>query len=428
MNTEDKSRVIDREQPDMRYNNNDVILDSYGRPSSREKAGSSSMKRGRSSFILWLALPLLAAAFFLVVLGADRPVEAGIVQSHPVRSLVDREAVRIITPEVIRRRSLTLQWDLQDSISNLCRKNRTGLVSVTVLNPRTGEILAMYGRDSSGENCTLALNPYLAASLFKVVTAAAAIDYAGLSTSSTLSFTGSAHTLYKSQITEKKNRWTTEVTLAKAFATSNNVIFGKIGAMTLGETPLLLTATRFGFWKPPVVDLECTPSTVFIPETEFNLAELASGYNRYTRVSSVHAAQMASAVVNDGSMIRPKILRTSDTGLEKIMCRETADELRAMMCQTVRNGTFARAFSGAQKDPVLRGLTIGAKSGTINGVDPEGRRCWFMGFAQDSATGEAITIGCLVIRDDRTQVETSELARGIIRSYFARPALVAAKG
>ncbi|HOX00084.1 MAG TPA: penicillin-binding transpeptidase domain-containing protein, partial [Deltaproteobacteria bacterium] len=367
-------------------------------------------------------------AFFLVVLGADKPVEAGIVQSHPVRSLVDREAVRIITPEVIRRRSLTLRWDLQDSISNLCRKNRSGLVSVTVLNPHTGEILAMYGRDSSGENCTLALNPYLAASLFKVVTAAAAIDYAGLSTSSTFSFTGSAHTLYKSQITEKKNRWTTEVTLAKAFATSNNVILGKIGAMTLGETPLLLTATRFGFWKPPVVDLECTPSTVFIPETEFNLAELASGYNRYTRVSSVHAAQMVSAVVNDGSMIRPKILRTSDTGLEKIMCRETADELRAMMCQTVRNGTFARAFSGAQKDPVLKGLTIGAKSGTINGVDPEGRRCWFMGFAQDSGTGEAITIGCLVIRDDRTQVETSELARRIIRSYFARPALVAAKG
>ncbi len=81
-----------------------------------------------------------------------------------------------------------------------------------------------------------------------------------------MSYTGNAHTLYKSQIGTKKNRWTTQVTLAKAFASSNNVIFGKIGAMQLGETPLLLTAMRLGFWKSPVVDCQSTPSTVFIPE------------------------------------------------------------------------------------------------------------------------------------------------------------------
>jgi len=383
------------------------------------------MKRGRSSFILWLALPLLAAAFFLVVLGADRPVEAGIVQSHPVRSLVDREAVRIITPEVIRRRSLTLQWDLQDYISNLCRKNRTGLVSVTVLNPRTGDILALYGRDASGENCSLALGTQLAASLFKVVTAAAAIDYAGLSTSSMLSFSGNAHTLFKNQITDKKNRWTTQVTLAKAFASSNNVIFGKLGAMQLGESPLLLTATRLGFWKSPAVDLECTPSTVFIPETDFNLAELASGYNRFTRMSPVHAAQMASAVVNNGAMIRPRILRSSDSSMEQVISNGTARDLYDMMCQTVRSGTVSRAFGSAQRDAVLRGLSIGAKSGSINGTDPQGKRIWFMGFAENPATGEAITIGCLVVRDGNTRVESFDLARNIIRHYFSKPTLVA---
>jgi penicillin-binding protein A len=384
------------------------------------------MKRVWNILVRNLVIPLAAAATFLFVFCADLPVEAEIVKSHANQTMIARDAVRIITPEVIKSRNLTLQWDLQEFISTLCRKNRTGLISVTVLNPRTGEILAMYGRDSSGENCTLALNSYLAASLFKVVTAAAAIDYAGLSTSSTLSYTGNAHTLYKSQITTKRNRWTNEVTLARAFATSNNVIFGKIGAMTLGETPLLLTATRLGFWKPPVVDLECTPSTVFIPETDFNLAELASGYNRYTRMSSVHAAQMVSAVVNDGSMIRPKIVRVSETVREQVMCRGTAADLRAMMCQTVRNGTVAKAFWGAQRDPVLKNLSIGAKSGSINGVEPEGMRHWFMGFAEDDATGESITIGCLVIRDGNTRVQTFDLARGIIRHYFSKPTLMAA--
>jgi penicillin-binding protein A len=366
-----------------------------------------------------------AMAVVLFVFCAVLPVQAEIVKSHAGQHKIARETVHIITPDLIRSRDLTVSWDLQDYISNQCRKNRSGVISVTVLNPRTGDILAMYGRDSSGENCTLALNSYLAASLFKVVTAAAAIDYAGLSTSSTLFYTGNAHTLYKSQITAKRNRWTSEVTLAKAFATSNNVIFGKIGAMTLGETPLLLTATRLGFWKQPIADLECSPSTVFIPENDFNLAELASGYNRYTRMSTVHAAQLVSAVVNGGAMTRPRIVRTSDTAREQVMCGGTASDLRAMMCQTVKNGTVAKAFYGAGNDPVLKNLSIGAKSGTINGEDPGGLRHWFMGFAEDSATGEAITIGCLVIRDGNTRVDTFNLARNIIRRYFSKPTLMA---
>jgi hypothetical protein len=48
-----------------------------------------------------------------------------------------------------------------------------------------------------------------------------------------------------------------------------------------------------------------------------------------------------------------------------------------------------------------------------------------MGFAQDSRTGESIAIGCLVIRDANTRLDTFGLTRGLIRHYFSRPQMVA---
>jgi penicillin-binding protein A len=383
------------------------------------------MKRLCSLYIRYLGIPFAVIFFFLIVFPEFRG-EAEVVKSHSRQPVVSRNSLQIITPQVIKDKNLTINWNLQEYIAAASKKARTGFVTVAVLNPRNGEILALYGKDSSGENDSLCLNAYLAASLFKVVTATAAIDYAGMSVGSTCTYTGNAHTLYKSQISAKESkRWATEVTLARAFASSNNVIFGKIGAMHLGEAPLLLTAMRLGFWKAPVVDCQSTPSTVFIPESQFNLAELASGYNRYTKVSPVHAAQMVSAVLNEGTMVRPKILKGSDTASEQVMCKGTADNLRAMMCQTVKNGTVSRAFNNSRNDRVLKDLIIGGKSGSINGVEPEGRRNWFMGFAENASTGESITIGCLVIRDGSHWPEAHDLAKNIIRHYFSEPTMVA---
>ncbi len=41
-----------------------------------------------------------------------------------------------------------------------------------------------------------------------------------------------------------------------------------------------------------------------------------------------------------------------------------------------------------------------------------------MGFAENASTGEAITIGCLVIRDNNTRADAFNLARSIIRDIF----------
>jgi hypothetical protein len=82
-------------------------------------------------------------------------------------------------------------------------------------------------------------------------------------------------------------------------------------------------------------------------------------------------------------------------------------------------------FRSARNDRVLQRLTIGAKSGTIKGTSPDGKRNWFMGFAEDPATGKSIAIGCLIIRGNYTRIHADELARRIIRYHFSRPLEVA---
>lgn len=330
-----------------------------------------------------------------------------------------------IDQESIRRFNLTIDWDLQQFIAGNAGKYKLHYGTIVVMDAHSGNILAMYGQGSQGEDSTLCLDANHAASVFKMVTAVAAMDQGGYTGASTFSYTGSAHTLYKNQLVNRRDRWTADITLADAFAHSNNVVFAKIGTTYLGETPILLTAMKMGFWKSPLKEIECTPSTIFFPVDEYNLAELASGFNRQTKITPVHAAQMASAAVNDGAMVTPRIVRGGDVEMIRVMGEDTARCLASMMERTTRCGTLSGEFRNISSDRVLRNLTIGAKSGSIDGDEPRGRRNWFVGFARNDASGEAIAIGCLLVLDDHFWIQADTLTRLIIRHYFAKPTDVA---
>jgi len=381
------------------------------------------MKIMKRFYIRYIIFPLLVLGAFIFFL-SEKPEGAEVIeQKKPV--VLPKESLRVLTPDRIEGMDLTVNWDMQEYIASTVRKNKVSFASVVVMDARSGDIIALYGKDESGENCSLSLNAYLGASLFKVVTAAAAIDYGGMSSKSKYTYNGKAHTLYKHQLLPKKNRWTREVSLSRAFAQSNNVVFAKIGMVELGEIPILLTAMKFGFWQPPLEGFECIPSTLFIPQTQYNLAELASGFNRHTRISPVHAARMVTAVVNHGNMVKPRIVNSDSAGSQQAIGEDTADELRSMMGQTIRRGTVSRTFRNSRYDRVLKNVQLGAKSGTIDGTDPDGRRNWFVGYAVHENTGDAITIACLIIREDYYWIEADTLSKKIIRYYFSRPVTVA---
>ena len=381
------------------------------------------MRKKKRLSIRYIVLSLTALCAFFIFF-SEKPQGAQGLEQHTAERLPG-ESLSVLSPDRVEEMNLTVNWDLQEYIASTVRRNKVWFAAVVVMDAHSGDILALYGRDESGENCSLCLNAYLGASLFKVVTAAAAIDYGGMSPQSKCTYNGKAHTLYRHQLLPKQNRWTREISLARAFAQSNNVVFAKIGTTELGETPILLAAMRLGFWQPPLQSFECMPSTLFIPQTQFNLAELASGFNRHTRISPVHAAQMVTAVVNQGSMVNPRLKEDVAAGSQQVISEDAAEQLRSMMAQTIRSGTVSRTFWNSRHDRVLKNVQLGAKSGSIDGTEPDGRRNWFMGYAVHEKTGEAITIASLIIREDYYWIEADALSKKIIRYYFSRPVTVA---
>ncbi len=381
-------------------------------------------RRFRLRHILLLLIIIGVSSFFLPdSRGGSQtvPSRSGMVSpGAPSREELARTDLKTIDEDTIRRHDLTIRWDLQRFIAENAVKYKLYYGAIVVMDARTGAILALYGHDRGGQDCTLCLDTNHAASVFKMVTAVAAMDLRGYTGSSTFSYTGSAHTLYKHQLVNRHDRWTADITLADAFARSNNVVFGKLGTIYLGEDPIYLTAMKMGFWKSPLKEIECAPSTIYFPADEYSLAELASGFNRQTRISPVHAAQMASAAVNNGSMVTPHIVRSTEVEKVAVMGEQTARGLASMMERTIRCGTISSEFRGMASDRVLRNITIGAKSGSIDGDEPPGRRNWFVGFAVDEASGEAITIGCLLVLDARYWIQADTLSRLVIRQHFSR--------
>ncbi len=358
---------------------------------------------------------------------AQKVVPAKVVQSKVVpanenTSALKKQDLVHIDQNTIKTHNLTIDWDIQQFIAEMAAKYKLYYGSIVVIDSHTGDVLALYGQNTSGEDCSIGLDAEPAASIFKLVTATAAMDQKRFSPESKFSYSGNAHTLYKRQLANKRNKWCMDISLADAFARSNNIVFAKLGTIYLGEAPIELTAKKMGFWKSPVKELESTPSTMLMPKDDYNLAELACGYNKETRMSPLHAAQIVTAVTNNGTMVTPRLVRTQNTNATKIpvMKKETAQNLSTMMERTVKSGTVAKSFRRISSDRVLKYLAIGAKSGSINGDQPKGKRNWFVGFAQNKETGEGITIGCLLVLKDHFHIKADMLSRLVIRKYFSK--------
>ena len=195
-----------------------------------------------------------------------------------------------------------LDTRLQKYIFYLLGRSLTHQAAVVVLRPKTGQILAMadYEKDSEGEGENLYLKAdFPAASLFKIVSAAAAIEARGFTPGKTVVFRGMKHTLYNSQLRQQEGRYSRKTSFRRAFAGSINPVFGKIGIYDLGSEFMREYANRFLYNQQIPFDLPVAASSIRIPADDFGLAEIASGFNRRTRISPLHASLITAAVAKD---------------------------------------------------------------------------------------------------------------------------------
>lgn len=327
----------------------------------------------------------------------------------------------------------TFDSKLQDEMKNLFSTYRPDYGAFVALDATTGRVLSLVSYSHlhpNGENLALKAT-FPAASVFKVVTAAAAIEGHKFTSDTIIPFNGSNHTLYKGNILRDHiTRWTRKITLKDAFAKSVNTVFGKIGAYSVGPEDLRNYASRFGFNRRIAADFPIGEGRANIPQDPTNhwgIAESASGYTRETTMSPLQGALIASAIVNSGLMMEPYMVQSvhTDDG-KKVYSAEpklagisvdgrTANEVRELMRQTVASGTSRRTFSRFFKRDMAH-LDVGGKTGSLTGTEPKGKYDWFVGYADNGPN--KIAFAALTIHERFWTVKSSYLVRRAIELYF----------
>ena len=324
---------------------------------------------------------------------------------------------------------------LSDYIKKQLRRYRSDYASVVVIDNNNGRIISAidYTRNTKkfGKDITFSsTNP--AASIFKVITAAELLENTDVETSSLVSYSGRATTLYKYQLKDKKTRWTREIAFKRAFAYSNNVVFGKTAIKNTSYSGIAKMANKFGFNKNVVQLIDVGNSKLFTKMDDYGLAELASGFNRKTMISPVHGAVIASIIANDGVYIRPSVVTSiideefdrevwSPNFLaERVLTKDSNKDMQNLMELTVKKGTARGAFR-PWKMKRLKDIRIGGKTGTITGGLPYGKRDWFISYAvPQNGNDKGISVAVMIVNVKKWYIKSTVLAKKVIEHYYSK--------
>lgn len=319
---------------------------------------------------------------------------------------------------------------LQEAMENQFRTYRPDYGAFVAIDAATGRVLSMVSYSGKGdikENLALRAT-FPSASVFKVVTAAAAIAEQHYKPDTMISFNGRNHTLFRSNIVNAKTtRWTRHMSLREAFAHSVNTVFGRIGAYTVGADRLAHYADRFGFNRKIQTDLPMQEGKAPIQNDPWLLAETASGYTRDNTMSPLQGALIAAAIANDGIMMEPyaidsihstdgqSIYAASPKVSTVAIDSQTAETVKTLMRETVLRGTSRKSFRGFFKRE-FADLDVGGKTGSLTGMDPPGKYDWFVGYADSGS--RRIAVAAVTVHQKLWRVKSSFLARKAIESFF----------
>ncbi len=287
--------------------------------------------------------------------------------------------------------TLTLDADLCTAAYN-AMNGRKGTVGV--YNYKTGEILCMVSLPSfDPENRPnveaspekyegVYLNRLLSAaytpgSVFKLVTAAAAIDR--IPNLDTLTYHCEGKKLINgTEVTCPSAHG--DVTLKEALAQSCNIYFAEI-SLELGGKTLQRYAENAGFNSRLTVDgIQTAAGKVDVSEAEGG--DLAwAGIGQYSDTANpLSFMAYVGAIANDGVRVTPKLVKGkglssflfgANLRQERILSRETAVKLGALMRNNVIEGYGEKNF---------KGLELCAKSGTAEVGGDKKPHSWFVGY------------------------------------------------
>ena len=330
--------------------------------------------------------------------------------------------------------------------------------AVTAIDPRSGKLLVMASSPSYNPNLvesdfgqigaiTADCRPaaplvnrasqglYPPGSIFKVVTASAALSSRRWEPSSTFVDPGYCIAYGKRVNNFDTSRPFGRIDLATALQYSVNSVFCNIGK-ALGAKRILDQAKKFGFYERPPLETpesERYPSGLYrngelwYPErnSDVDAGRMAFGQERML-VTPLQMAMVAGGIGNAGIVMRPFVVeklvspkgltvdRTRPERLDRAVGPVDARDVQDMMVRAVQSGTGTAAQ--------IPGYRIGGKTGTAETGVAGRNTTWFIAFAGRPGERPEVAIAVVLENQSLTGGATAApIARAVMEALL-RPA------
>ncbi len=281
----------------------------------------------------------------------------------------------------------TIQYFVERELDNVVARYQPKLAVVLVMDPATGEILAMGNRPTfhsndwkSAPTSVWDRNPaiwynYEPGSTFKIITTSAAVNEQVVKSGDRFYDPGYV------EVADRRIRcWKAgghgSQTFEEVVMNSCNPGFVEIG-LSLGTKRFYQYLKAFHFGQKTGIDLPGEATGIIIPEkkaTNLNLGTMAMGQS--IAVTPIQLLRAASAVANGGTLMKPMLVREvlDESGkvvktyqpekVEQVITKENSATVRNMLEQVVAQGTGRNAF--------VEGYRVAGKTGTAQVVGESG--------------------------------------------------------
>lgn len=292
--------------------------------------------------------------------------------------------------------TLTIDERIQELAEGVAKetlaKNGAKSVSITIMNPKNGEIMAMANAPDYNLNIPYVegktsketqeiwknraiSNAFEPGSIFKVVTSAAALQNNAVTDKDRFVSNGSIKIGNKVLYSDQRENYGVE-TFSDIIKNSDNVGFVKLGQM-IGKEKLYKFIKLAGFGQKTDIDMPGEGTGLVKDLNNITPIDLATmSYGQGVAVTQIQYIAAFNAVANGGTWIRPHVMKDishvengkkvidkqfSNLNERTIMSKEKAAQLRTYLERVVKEGTAVGTY--------IDGYHIAGKTGTANEVN-----------------------------------------------------------
>ncbi len=293
----------------------------------------------------------------------------------------------------------TIQYIAERALDEAYRKHNAKGASIIVLNPRTGEILALAnrptfdllrpgeGRMDARRNRALT-DMYEPGSVFKIVTAAAALEEKRFSEKDKFFCENGSYRVGNHILHDHHAHGT--LSFRQVFEESSNIGVTKI-AQALGSGAIYRYAKLFRFGMPTGIDIPGEVTGVLRAPSLWSKTSIgAIPIGHEVTVTAIQLACAIGAIANDGVYMKPFMIKSvkdqdgetveefAPQSVGPIISAQTAQRVKAILAGAVESGTGKLAK--------IKGVSAAGKTGTaqkiVNGLYSHSQfYASFIGFA-----------------------------------------------